>query len=322
MNCTQLDAPIVLAHGLLGYDRIGIGRLTITSYFRGIPEFLRLGGNRVVLTRVPPIAGVKLRALALAEQIDRACPGQAVHIIAHSMGGLDARQLLASPAWSGRILSLTTIGTPHLGSALADWSRLRVGPVYRLLRTMKIKHHGFFDLTRRAAGAVNRAGFHDQGVPCFCVAGDPEIDLVCWPLKRFYDVLSELEGPNDGMVSVASANGFGTPLPAWPVDHFRQLNWLSPPRGPSSAAEICRMYGSMVDNLASLGFAAKEPRAATESKFVAADRRSKSFGQVFLLNPFLRSFRSGRPVEQNGHGHIAEDVGGGPASVQEPIDGQ
>ena len=139
------------------------------------------------MTRVPPIAGVKLRALVLAEQIERACPGQAVHIIGHSMGGLDARQLLVNPAWSGRILSLTTIGTPHLGSALADYSRLRAGPVYRLLRAMKIKHHGFFDLTRRAAGAVNRNGFAASGVPCFCVAGDPTIDLVCWPLKPFYD---------------------------------------------------------------------------------------------------------------------------------------
>lgn len=323
LTCNQLDAPIVLAHGLFGYDRIGVGRLTITSYFRGIPDYLRAGGNRVVLTRVPPIAGVKARARVLAEQIDRACPGQAVHLIGHSMGGLDARQLLASPAWAGRILSLTTVGTPHLGSALADWSRLRAGPVLRLLRTMKINHHGFLDLTRRAANAVNRNGFRDHGVPCFCVAGDPKIDLVCWPLKRFHVVLSELEGPNDGLVSVQSAQGFGTPLPSWPVDHLRQLNWLSPPRGPSSAAEICRLYGSVVENLASIGFAASEPRETpVPAEATSHTRRSKTFGQVFLRDPHLLGFRAGRAVKEDGHGHVAEDVGGGPAPVQEPIDGQ
>jgi len=321
--CNQLDAPIVLAHGLFGYDRIGVGRITITSYFRGIPEFLRLGGNRVILTRVPPIAGVKLRARALAEQIDRVCPGQAVHIIGHSMGGLDARQLLASPAWRGRILSLTTVGTPHLGSGLADWSRLRAGPVLRLLRTMKINHHGFLDLTRRAANAVNRNGLRDHGVPCFCVAGDPALELVCWPLKRFHLVLSGLEGPNDGLVSVESALGFGTPLPTWPVDHFRQLNWLSPHSGPSSAAEIRRLYGSLVENLASLGFAApRAPEAPDPAADPSRPRTSKGFGQVFLLHPLLRTLRAGRPVKKDGDRHVAEDVGGGPAPVEEPVDGQ
>ena len=206
------------------------------------------------------------------------------------MGGLDARQLLASPAWSGRILSLTTIGTPHLGSALADWSRLRVGPVYRLLRTMRIDHRGFLDLTRRAAGAVNRNGFDDQGVPCFCVAGDPEVDLVCWPLKRFHDVLAELEGPNDGLVSVASAQGFGTPLPTWPVDHLRQLNWLSPTTGPSSS-------GRDQPAVRHAGREPRRPRLRREgspgrsigSTNDAADRPSKAFGKVFLLDPLLRS---------------------------------
>ena len=206
VTCNRLDAPIVLAHGLFGYDRIGLGRLTFTSYFRGIPDFLRAAGNRVVVTRVPPISGVKLRAKALGLQIEASCPGEAVHLIGHSMGGLDARQLLADPAWSGRILSLTTIGTPHLGSALADCARSRVGPVYRLLRTMKIEHRGFHDLTRRAARAVNRNGSLSRSIPCFSVAGDPDIDNVCWPLKAFYDVLADIEGPNDGLVSVESAS--------------------------------------------------------------------------------------------------------------------
>ncbi|MBV8269797.1 MAG: hypothetical protein JO252_26030, partial [Planctomycetaceae bacterium] len=113
--CVRLQAPIVLAHGLFGVGPVGVGRLRFASYFRGIPEFLRAGGNRVVVTRVPPIAGVKTRARRLGEQVEAAFPGEPVHIIGHSMGGLDARQLLADPAWSGRILSLTTIGTPHLG---------------------------------------------------------------------------------------------------------------------------------------------------------------------------------------------------------------
>src|SRR5437899_511438 len=65
----RLGAPIVLAHGLGGFLRIGVGRLTFTTYFRGIPEALEASGNRVLVTRVPPIAGVEKRARRLGEQI-------------------------------------------------------------------------------------------------------------------------------------------------------------------------------------------------------------------------------------------------------------
>lgn len=322
MICTQLDAPIVLAHGLFGYDRIGLGRLTISSYFRGIPESLRAGGNRVIVTRVPAIAGVKLRAQALAEQIDRACPGQAVHVIGHSMGGLDARHLLANPAWSGRILSLTTIGTPHLGSALADCARLRAGRVYRLLRTMKINHRGFIDLTLRAARATNKNGLDTRGVPCFCVAGAPEIDAVCWPIKPFYEALADLEGPNDGFVSVQSALGFGTPLPDWPVDHFRQMNWLPQASGPSSALEIRGLYASVVENLAGHGFASKNPSDLDTLSTGKTGRFLKKNSRVFLLDPLFHPLRTRGAVEQDRDRHVSEDVGRGPAPVQKPVDRQ
>lgn len=256
---TRLDAPIVLAHGLFGFRRIGLGRLTLTSYFRGIPEALREAGNRVVVTRVPAIAGVKQRARVLAEQIELAFPGQPVHLVGHSMGGLDSRQLLADPAWSARVLSLTTIGTPHLGSAIADLARLRVGRVYRYLRLFKVEHRGFLDVTRRAARAVNRHKFDPRGVRCFSIAGDPIASDVYWTLKPFNDILSEIEGPNDGLVSVESARAFGEPLPDWPVDHLRQMCWHSPAAGLASRESILSLYDGLLANLAAHGFATSEP---------------------------------------------------------------
>src|SRR4051812_27396706 len=139
----RLDAPIVLAHGLFGFSRIGLGPLTLTSYFRGIPDALRAAGNRILVTRVHPIAGIEFRSLRLGYRIQTALPDQPVHIIGHSLGGLDARGLLADPAWRNRILSLTTIGTPHLGTFLADFAKLRVGRVYRLLDRMGLDPRGF-----------------------------------------------------------------------------------------------------------------------------------------------------------------------------------
>jgi triacylglycerol lipase len=311
---TRLDAPIVLAHGLFGFRRIGLGKFTITAYFRGIPEALRAAGNRVAVTRVPAIAGVKLRAKVLAEQIDLAFPGQPVHLIGHSMGGLDARQLVADPAWAARVLSLSTIGTPHLGSAIADCARLRVGPVYRLLRTLGVEHRGFHDLTRRAARAVNRKGFSPEGVLCYCVAGDPEFDDLFWALRPFYEILDGLEGPNDGLVSVESALAFGQPLPKWPVDHFRQMNWHTTPRGPSSTASILQLFDAVLANLADQGFGSVAPEG--DAALPSRKRRPPS-----VLDALQGRAWFGRPVEKNGHGHVAEDVGGGPAAVEEPVDG-
>lgn len=147
----QLDAPIVLAHGLFGFTRIGLGPVTLTAYFRGIPEALQAVGNRVLVTRVQPVAGVEHRARRLGDQIVQAFGDEPVHLIGHSMGGLDARRLAADESWRERILSITTIGTPHLGSSLADFAKLRVGRVFRLLEALKIDTQGCLDVTRKAA---------------------------------------------------------------------------------------------------------------------------------------------------------------------------
>ncbi|MGC8640997.1 MAG: esterase/lipase family protein [Isosphaeraceae bacterium] len=253
----RLHAPIVLAHGLFGFSRIGLGPLTLTSYFRGIPEALRAAGNRVLVTRVHPIAGVEFRGKRLGDRIRHVFPDEPVHLIGHSLGGLDARRLLADPYWRGRVLSLTTIGTPHLGSILADFAKLKVGRIYRLLDRMGLDHRGFLDITRLSARRFHRGHPEPRDIPCFSLAGDPPADEVTWPLQRLHAILSEMEGPNDGLVPVASALAFGTPLPSWPADHLRQMNWMTPP--PNSVCPpIPQLYAGIIERLAALGFAAGE----------------------------------------------------------------
>jgi len=67
-------------------------------------------------------------------------------------------------------------------------------------------------------------------------------------------MLSELEGPNDGLVSVASAQAFGTALPSWPADHLRQMNWMTPTPG-SICPPVPDLYAQVLDRLTALGFA-------------------------------------------------------------------
>jgi triacylglycerol lipase len=258
MMVARLQAPIVLAHGLFGFSRIGMGPLTLTTYFRGIPDVLRAAGNRVLVTRVHPTAGIEFRSRRLGDRINHVFPDEPVHLIGHSLGGLDARLLVENPHWRRRILSITTVGTPHLGTYLADFGKLRVGRVFRLLESMRLDPRGFIDITRLSARRFHRRHPPPGDIPCFSVAGDPSVDEVTWPLQRLHAILMELEGPNDGLVPVESAQAFGTTLEPWPADHLRQMNWMTPPED-SVCPPIPVLYGRILGELASLGFAAAEP---------------------------------------------------------------
>jgi len=116
-----LRSPIVLVHGFLGFDRVQMGAWTFAHYFRSIPEMLRAAGNRVLLARLNPIGGIAERAAQLKTFLDAESPHEPVHLIGHSMGGLDCRHMISRLGMASRVLSLTTLGTPHRGTAFADW---------------------------------------------------------------------------------------------------------------------------------------------------------------------------------------------------------
>ena len=46
MNQTQ-SAPIILVHGLFGFNQVTFGGLKVAEYFRSIPEALRRDGHSV-----------------------------------------------------------------------------------------------------------------------------------------------------------------------------------------------------------------------------------------------------------------------------------
>src|SRR4051812_35608663 len=103
----QLRSPIVLVHGLFGFDQFRLGSWLRVEYFHNIPGALRQAGNRVFVARVSPTGGVPRRAEQLRDFLLQTSPDEPVHIIAHSMGGLDARYMISRLDMAGHILSLT-----------------------------------------------------------------------------------------------------------------------------------------------------------------------------------------------------------------------
>ena len=106
--------PIVLAHG---FDASPTNRW---GYYR-VAEALEADGHTVIIAEVPPYHAVSERAAHLARFVDEGLDeAERVNIIAHSMGGLDSRHVISQLGYGDRIASLTTISSPHRGSAVAD----------------------------------------------------------------------------------------------------------------------------------------------------------------------------------------------------------
>lgn len=106
--------PIVLVHGMFGFDDIAG-----YDYWYGIPEDLRDNGAKVFLTQVPALDTSIERGEALLPQIEAiAAVYGKVNLIGHSHGGPTARYV--ARVRPDLVASVTTVGSPHKGSAVAD----------------------------------------------------------------------------------------------------------------------------------------------------------------------------------------------------------
>jgi triacylglycerol lipase len=119
-NCsyTKTKYPIVLAHGLAGFDEL----FGVYDYWYRIPSELRDGGAAVYVTQVSPLNSPQARGEMLIDQIETivAITGKAkVNLIGHSQGGLDIRYVRA--VRPDLVASVTTVGSPHKGADLADF---------------------------------------------------------------------------------------------------------------------------------------------------------------------------------------------------------
>lgn len=229
MSSPLLSYPIVLVHGLMGYDQLVLrGWPPLATYFHNIPSALEAVGLRVLIPRLSPTGGVAQRAEELKAFLDRQAPGEKVHLFAHSMGGLDSRYMISHLDMAERVASLTTLGTPHRGTTFADWGTQRLGPAIRpFLQLFDIPSQAFDDLTRASCLRFNEATPNDPRVRYFSIAGRFQPDLLTMEWLLPYNIIADVEGPNDGLVSVDSAR-WGEWCDLWEANHADLINWPNP----------------------------------------------------------------------------------------------
>ncbi|WP_223513230.1 lipase family alpha/beta hydrolase [Pseudomonas sp. GL-B-19] len=116
--------PILLIHGLFGFDRIGT-----TEFFHNVKQSLRGAGARVFIPHLSATHSNEARGDQLLAQIDRVLEGTGaskVNLIGHSQGALAARYAAAMAPHA--IASVTSVSGPNHGSELADFLRKALTP--------------------------------------------------------------------------------------------------------------------------------------------------------------------------------------------------
>jgi len=252
---TQTKHPIVLVHGLLGFDALGP-----VQYFYGVPSNLRGGGATVYTASVSQSNSTEVRGEQLLKELRglQARYGHAkFNLLGHSHGGNTARYVAAVAP--DLVASVTTVGTPHQGSKVADaiqgitsatGTTAAVAAVVNGLSAVVAYLSGSGANPQNALGSLqslSTAGAKDfnrrypQGAPTTaCGSGPASVNGVryysmggTWVLTNALDVSDAFLGAsavffgfeaNDGLVSRCS-NHWGTVLRddyGW--NHIDQMN--------------------------------------------------------------------------------------------------
>ncbi|HEY7403907.1 MAG TPA: hypothetical protein VIB39_10320 [Candidatus Angelobacter sp.] len=256
-------STIVLAHGIFGFAKL-IPGFSLITYFNGVEAHLSRQGHDVIVPAVKPIGSIESRATELVQLVLSDPKASArMHIIAHSMGGLDARQALATNTdFRRRIATLVTIGTPHLGSKVANVvvkaaGRIRL-PIPGSLGSFLHDNAGAFgELTTDFCASFNERTKTAEamgGIRYIEVAGDKSKTDSGF---GFFRIAAEIGGidneVNDGVVAKSSALRNlkdHEHLDDWPVDHVGEIGWSKDSLKPIDENASTKLLPSAQQHLA------------------------------------------------------------------------
>lgn len=236
-----LRRPVLLMHGL------GVlGALQRGGYLHQEALCLRVHGVRAYAPNVAPYHSISVRAdmwKACIEHVLDETGEDALTLVAHSMGGLDARYLISKMGLHDHVQALVTIATPHRGTAIAtlmlnqpDLVREGMAGVANYVGMQALQDttsdvlQALSELTPEYVRETFNPDVPDHpSVRYWSYAAragrgtDVPIDPLFYALNR---LLYKREGVNDGYVSVESAK-WGTFLGTIDADHARQVGLSS-----------------------------------------------------------------------------------------------
>jgi len=109
--------PVVLVHGLVGFDTI------LVDYFYGVKNTLAaVGATDVYTPQTSAVNNSEVRGeqlLTYLEELQAVTGASKFNLIGHSQGGIDSRYVAS--VRPDLVASVTSVGSPHFGSATADF---------------------------------------------------------------------------------------------------------------------------------------------------------------------------------------------------------
>jgi triacylglycerol lipase len=238
--------PVILVHGLFGFDELELGK-TRRAYFKGVRQTLEREGHVVHVPQVALAGSIAERAAQLARFVETT-GAKRLNVVAHSMGGLDARLAIARLGLDRRVAALVTVGAPHRGSPLADLSGgLDTGLLQKALSVAGISIGAFRDLTSESMARFNEEVPDVPGVAYASVVGRVvRIRRTNPLLVPSHLWLQRTAGDNDGVVPTSSQR-WGQVLAEIEADHWAQIGW-------SSHFDAVAFYRDLLRELRAMGF--------------------------------------------------------------------
>jgi triacylglycerol lipase len=230
---------------------------------------LRSRGVRAVAPNVSPYNTVRARCDMWEDRLRRVLDetnADRLSLVAHSMGGLDARYLISERGWYDTVAALVTVATPHRGSAVASLILDQPDAVRKWVTEMAdwLGTHILEDGSANIRQALKELtpeyieNTFNEEVPNHpdvqywsygCQAGTGT-DIPIDPIFRYLNnYLYEREGVNDGIVSVRSAR-WGDYLGTVDADHARQVGLRS---RLAASFDSNAFYASIAERLADEG---------------------------------------------------------------------
>ncbi|OTG67137.1 lipase family alpha/beta hydrolase [Acinetobacter silvestris] len=119
-NYAQTKYPIVFAHGMFGFNRLGNAEFGLDYWYQVLPDLARHGATAYA-AQVSPLESTEVRGEQLLQQVEEviALTGQPkVNLIGHSHGGPTARYI--SGIRPDLVASVSSVAGVNGGSAVAD----------------------------------------------------------------------------------------------------------------------------------------------------------------------------------------------------------
>lgn len=282
-NYTQTKYPVVLVHGLLGFDSV----LGVYDYWYGIGNELKAGGAKVYTASVSASNYTEVRGEQLIRDLDtlRAVTGkQKFNLIGHSHGGPTTRYVAS--VRPDLVASVTVLGSPNTGAPMADAISTTLppgSPLRTIVASFVNAFSGFLGAlsgnsdpqnalgalaSLSTAGSTQFNARHPQGKPTTsCGSGAATVNGIRYyslsgtsVLTNIFDISDPLMGAgslvfgfeaNDGLVGRCSSH-WGTVLRddyGW--NHLDEVNQFLGLRGlfSSSPASVLRAQANRLKTL-------------------------------------------------------------------------